>query len=122
LFTFKARSIGISFDFRRRNHSEESLRLNVQRLKQYKSKLVLLPLSAKRKATDPKYEDLKKVGQLKGTVLPIVRPQIHITGVKIADIENKSAFATLRAAQAVARSVGSRKAHALKKAAAEIPK
>nr|AAW47633.1 ribosomal protein L13 [Pectinaria gouldii] len=37
-----ARSIGIAVDFRRRNKSTESLQQNVQRLKEYRSRVVLL--------------------------------------------------------------------------------
>lgn len=38
-----ARTIGISVDPRRRNKSTESLQANVQRLKEYRSKLLLFP-------------------------------------------------------------------------------
>lgn len=38
-----ARSVGISVDHRRKNKSVESFQANVQRLKQYKEKLVLFP-------------------------------------------------------------------------------
>merc|ERR1712137_615069 len=41
-----ARTIGIAVDHRRRNHCEESLALNVERLKTYMSKLILYPLNA----------------------------------------------------------------------------
>jgi large subunit ribosomal protein L13e len=37
-----ARTVGIAVDFRRRNRSEESLALNLKRLQEYKSKLVIL--------------------------------------------------------------------------------
>ena len=40
---YYAASIGITVDARRRNKSEESLKLNSDRLKAYMSKLVLLP-------------------------------------------------------------------------------
>ncbi|CAO3655944.1 unnamed protein product [Mucor fragilis] len=40
----EARSIGIAVDFRRRNKSNESLELNVQRLKAYKAKLIVFPV------------------------------------------------------------------------------
>ena len=36
------RTVGIAVDFRRRNRSEESLALNLKRLQEYKSKLVIL--------------------------------------------------------------------------------
>lgn len=48
-----ARTIGIAVDPRRRNRSTESLHSNVQRLKVYRSKLILFP----RKASAPKKGD-----------------------------------------------------------------
>ncbi|KAI3377911.1 hypothetical protein L3Q82_009038, partial [Scortum barcoo] len=67
-----ARTIGISVDSRRRNRSTESLQANVQRLKEYRSKLILFP----RKASAPKKgdsteEELKMATQLAGPVMPI---------------------------------------------------
>lgn len=44
-----ARSIGIAVDHRRRNKSVESLQQNVQRLKEYRSKLILFPIHPNRK-------------------------------------------------------------------------
>ncbi|CAG5120694.1 unnamed protein product, partial [Candidula unifasciata] len=38
-----ARTIGISVDYRRRSMSIESLQQNVQRLKEYKTKLIIFP-------------------------------------------------------------------------------
>lgn len=43
-----ARTIGIAVDPRRRNKSVESLQTNAQRLKEYKSKLILFPLNEKK--------------------------------------------------------------------------
>uniref|UniRef100_H2Z371 60S ribosomal protein L13 n=1 Tax=Ciona savignyi TaxID=51511 RepID=H2Z371_CIOSA len=48
-----ARTIGISVDHRRRNKSTESLQMNVQRLKEYRSKLILFP----KKLSNPKKGD-----------------------------------------------------------------
>ena len=48
-----APKIGISVDHRRRNRSLESFQANVQRLKEYRSKLILFP----RKANKPKKGD-----------------------------------------------------------------
>ncbi|KAG8563023.1 hypothetical protein GDO81_015902 [Engystomops pustulosus] len=67
-----ARTIGISVDHRRRNKSTESLQTNVQRLKEYRSKLILFP----RKPSAPKKgessaEEVKMATQLKGTIMPI---------------------------------------------------
>merc|ERR1711992_341741 len=43
-----ARTIGIAVDHRRRNKSVESLQLNTQRLKEFKSKMILFPINAKK--------------------------------------------------------------------------
>jgi large subunit ribosomal protein L13e len=40
----EARSVGITVDHRRRNRSEESLKLNVDRLNAYKQRLIVFPL------------------------------------------------------------------------------
>lgn len=48
-----ARTIGIAVDYRRTNKSVESLQKNVQRLKEYQSKLILFPV----KASKPKKTD-----------------------------------------------------------------
>lgn len=42
-----ARTIGIAVDPRRRNKSVESLQVNIERLKEYQSKLILFPLKSK---------------------------------------------------------------------------
>jgi large subunit ribosomal protein L13e len=39
----KAQKLGIAVDHRRRNTNEESLELNVQRLNEYKAKLIVFP-------------------------------------------------------------------------------
>lgn len=44
----QALSIGIAVDHRRRNRSEESLKLNADRLKAYKDRLILFPRNAKK--------------------------------------------------------------------------
>ncbi len=59
-------SIGIAVDTRRRNHCEESLALNAERLKTYLSKLVLYPAKAgKYLKGDASPEDLKAPVQIK---------------------------------------------------------
>lgn len=55
-----ARSIGVSVDHRRYNRSEESLQSNIARLKEYKSRLVLLP--KKKKGNKNKKEDNVRAG------------------------------------------------------------
>lgn len=50
-----ARTVGIAVDHRRQNTSEEALQANVQRLEQYRSKLILFP----RRADKPKKGDIE---------------------------------------------------------------
>jgi large subunit ribosomal protein L13e len=78
-----ARGIGISVDHRRRNRSDESFNSNVQRLKLYKSKLVVFPqnpTSKRAKKGDASKEERKAVGTnvVKG-VFPI---QANVPRVK----------------------------------------
>jgi hypothetical protein len=44
-----AKTVGVAVDYRRRNKSIESVLLNAQRLKEYKSKLILFPINNKKK-------------------------------------------------------------------------
>jgi large subunit ribosomal protein L13e len=50
----KARKLGIAVDHRRRNLSDESLELNVQRLKEYKDKLIVIPRKTRGKKGEKK--------------------------------------------------------------------
>ena len=68
----EARSIGIAVDHRRRNKSNESLQLNSQRLKEYKSRLIVFPRKrGKTKAGDAESADLDKAQQLTGDIIPV---------------------------------------------------
>lgn len=61
----EALSIGIPVDHRRRNRSEEGLKLNKERLDAYKARLVVFPRKAgKVKAGDTKVRLEKSVGRL----------------------------------------------------------
>merc|ERR1711974_533602 len=63
----EAQTICISVDVRRRNRSIEALQLNVQRLKEYKAKLILFPVKAsKPRKGDATQEDMDKASQLEG--------------------------------------------------------
>lgn len=44
----EARSIGIPVDHRRRNRSEEGLKANVERIKAYKERVVVIPARTKK--------------------------------------------------------------------------
>jgi large subunit ribosomal protein L13e len=105
-----ARTIGISVDTRRRNLSEESLQTNVQRLKEYKAKLVLFPLKKGKPKKGPipeSAEDALKATQLKTTVLPITNDFSMPEPREIKPEERKkSAFKTLRRARKAVKNVG----------------
>ena len=74
IFSFKAAgisrkvapTIGISVDHRRKNRSAESLQANVQRLKEYKSKLIVFP----KKASKPKQGDSEVIMSKEAHVVP----------------------------------------------------
>lgn len=106
-----ARTIGIAVDPRRRNKSVESLQTNAQRLKQYRSKLVLFPLNDKKpKKGDSTNWETKKVTQVTGEVMPFRhQPPAKAKAREITEEEKKfSAYITLRKARADARLVGIR--------------
>lgn len=85
-------------DKRRQNKSIESRQRNVQRLKEYKSKLILFPINEKKiRKDESSLEDCKLATQLKGTVMPIKKEQPVFEYREITKDEKKfKAFATLR--------------------------
>jgi large subunit ribosomal protein L13e len=108
-----ARTIGISVDPRRQNLSEEGLKANVERLQEYRSRLILFPRrNGKTKQGDASAEDVKAA---KGntvtstaTVLPIKNVQ-EIEEGPIANYEaTENAYRKLRDARSEARLVGVR--------------
>ncbi|XP_045480601.1 60S ribosomal protein L13-like [Harmonia axyridis] len=106
-----ARTVGIAVDHRRRNKSIESVQLNAQRLKEYKSKLILFPVHNKKKLkTGEATEEERKVAtQLTTEVLPIRQPSIKLK-TKVPTEEEKafSPYNTLRKARADSRLIGIR--------------
>jgi len=113
-----ALSIGIAVDHRRKNKSEKSFKTNVQRLKQYKSKLVLFPRNNKKpKKGEATKEQRDKAEQQQGALFPVKTPVGKLQTVKAKDIDSKiSAYATLRKARSDARLVGIREKRKKKKA------
>uniref|UniRef100_A0A646QDG5 Large ribosomal subunit protein eL13 n=1 Tax=Hemiscolopendra marginata TaxID=943146 RepID=A0A646QDG5_9MYRI len=116
-----ARTIGIAVDYRRRNKSVESLQANVQRLKEYKSKLILFPRKAsKPKEGDATAEEVKMAKQLRRRLMPIRQTHRREKARVVTDEERKySVFTALRQARAHARLFGIRQKRA--KEAAENP-
>merc|ERR1712188_230542 len=118
-----AKTIGICVDHRRKNRGTESLQTNVQRLKEYKSKLIVFP----RKPSQPKQGDadvseLAVAAQLQGKILPIMEVKPDNKARLITDEEKKiSVFKTMRIARANKRLVGIREKRA-KEAAADAAK
>merc|ERR1712014_490867 len=105
-----AKTIGISVDHRRKNKSLESLQRNVQRLKEYQSKLILFPVkSSKPRKGDASEEDIKKATQLEGRVLPVTAVAKRPRAMELTDdLKKFKAFNSVRQARAVARLWGIR--------------
>ncbi|KAL1495294.1 hypothetical protein AB1Y20_017154 [Prymnesium parvum] len=117
----EARSIGIAVDHRRRNRSAESLQLNVQRLKEYKSKLLVFPRNrAKPKAGDADAAALGSATQLTGALLPLPAASSAVQAVPITkEMKEEAAFHKIRMARADYRLFGVRQKNRLAKAAKE---
>ncbi|KAJ1971362.1 60S ribosomal protein L13 [Dimargaris xerosporica] len=106
-----APTIGIAVDHRRRNRSEESLKLNVQRLKDYKSKLIVFPLKGRKaQPGDASAEEVASATQLpQGALFPVTNPKAATEVRAITEEEkNFQAYRTLRMAKGWARSKGVR--------------
>lgn len=120
----QAASIGIAVDHRRKNRSQESMDANVERLREYKSKLVLFPRRAgKPKAGDSDAAILDTATQLTGKLQPIVvtKPELEIRAITEED-KAKRAYALLREARANLKHFGVRSKRAAELAAKEEEK
>merc|ERR1712157_617414 len=106
-----ARTIGIAVDHRRYNRSEEKLQLNVDRLKEYLSNLVIFPKKASKPyKNDSSPEELAMVTtQLTGTVMPIEKPKATV------DMKNFDAYVTMKHARTETKVAGQRVAVAIRK-------
>lgn len=117
-----AKTVGICVDSRRENKSQESLDLNVQRLKDYKDKLVVFPRKAsKPKKGDATKEEMAACKQLTGAIIaaPKVAPAVTFTKLT-EEMKNTKCHYSLRDARNEAKLVGPRvKKAAAKKAEAE---
>jgi large subunit ribosomal protein L13e len=118
-----APTIGISVDPRRQNLSEESLKINVERLKDYTKRLIVFPRkSGKTKTGDATKEDVKKAKSGKDVIsrnsegLPIKNvvkvPEVQLKNEK----STEDVYKKLRAARSEARFVGVREKRAKAKA------
>merc|ERR1712042_46609 len=116
----EAMTIGIAIDYRRRNRSVEGLQANVQRLKEYRSKLILFPKKAGQpKKGDSEEAELKMATQLSGPVMPIKQTVRREKARAITDEERKtSVFQSMRMARANQRLFGIRAKKAAERAEA----
>merc|ERR1712078_509194 len=117
----QARTIGIAVDHRRRNRCQESLQANVDRLKLYKSKLLVFPKGSGKKAVkkgDTARSELQNVAQntLK-EIIPVPKPALRVKARKITkeDLAG-SAYKKVRHARTAAKYLGERKVKAQKAA------
>jgi len=105
--SLQARGIGISVDFRRNDRSIETLTANVQRLKLYKSKLLVFPRKAgKPKKGDATVEDLSKVVQRKGTLPARIIDRKDKARVITDKEKTDTAYGTIRRARTKVKKVG----------------
>ncbi|XP_058090386.1 large ribosomal subunit protein eL13z-like [Magnolia sinica] len=110
-----AMTIGIAVDHRRKNRSLEGLQANVQRLKEYKAKLVIFPRRpGKFKNGDSSAEELASATQVQGPYMPITLEKPTVEFVKVTEaMMSFNAYQKLRLERTNERHVGVR----LKKAA-----
>jgi large subunit ribosomal protein L13e len=118
-----ARTIGISVDPRRQNLSEEGLKANVERLQEFRKRLILFPRrNGKTKEGDASAEDIKSaktaenIVRSAASVLPI-KNTITFEEGKIADFKGEeNAYRKLRDSRSEARYQGAREKRAKAKA------
>lgn len=95
-----AQTVGVSVDHRRTNKSEESFNLNVERLKDYKSRLVVVSKKSTGKLDVP---------QLTAPLAPKVKAVEAVTFVTLDEnLKSFNGYRALRAARNDARLVGIR--------------
>lgn len=106
-----AQTIGIGVDPRRQSKSVESRQANIQRLKEYRSKLILFPIHPNKKLRkgEATEEERKVATQLKGVVMPITNSKPKVTLAPITEKMKKyGAFEAVRQARLLARHAGAR--------------
>ncbi|GAB0492746.1 hypothetical protein MMPV_004015 [Pyropia vietnamensis] len=121
----QASSIGIAVDHRRKNRSQEAMDVNVARLREYKSKLVLFP----RRAGKPKVGDsdaaiLDTATQLQTKLQPITisKPTLEVRAITEEEKSSKRVYVQLREARAEKKYFGVRSKRAAELAAKEEEK
>jgi len=119
-----APTVGIAVDFRRKNLSEEGIAANVQRLKDYKARLILFP----RKSNKPNKGDTPKDQQKVETTQTLRAPlatAFEYTEIPKSDLPKPiegGAYRALRLARSNERYAGAREKRAKEKVEAENAK
>lgn len=120
-----AATIGIRVDNRRKNLSEEGLKLNTQRIKTYMSKLVLFPINHNKVRKGEANADEQKTGvqdrsRRSRTVQDpaTIRAAVEAPRVLTAEEKKKKAYRFLKKNISAVRFLGARIRRALKKEAA----
>merc|ERR1712194_615227 len=107
------RTIGIAVDHRRRNRCQESLQANVDRLKLYKSKLLIFPKGSGKKSVkkgDTARSELQNVAQntLK-EIIPVPKVALRVKARAITSAEKEqSAYKMLKKAKTAQKYSGER--------------
>jgi len=118
----EARGLGVAVDHRRKNRTEEAFTLNVNRLKVYRSKLVVFPRkprSQRVKSGDSKVEERAsaKAQVLSKNPIPVVQPKRKIRARRItAQERDTKTQKVLRKARTDAHRLGAREKRAKEKA------
>jgi len=114
-----APTVGIVVDARRQNLSEESLKVNVARLKEYEKRLIVIPRRAgKNKSGDASAADVKKIKKGEGlssrVTLALPLPEVvAVKEIKKSDVDaTENAYTKLRVARSDARLIGVREKRA----------
>ncbi|PHH81927.1 hypothetical protein CDD82_7529 [Ophiocordyceps australis] len=122
-----APTIGISVDHRRQNLSEESLTVNVARLKAYKERLILLPRRSNAPKKGDTKTDLSKVEKAThiSSTMPIPSLSRGFLEIKKSEMPRPvegTAYMKLRMARSNLRHQGAREKRAREKSEAETAK
>ena len=122
-----ARSIGIAVDLRRKDTSNETLKLNSGRVKEYLNRLVLYPRSKGRYEKKPQIAEAKeevlagpdaKVQNTHRHVIPLPKPEAGYSWTTITkEMKEANAFKTLRTELKTSKGFYKRLEEAKKKAA-----
>jgi large subunit ribosomal protein L13e len=113
-----APTIGIAVDKRRRNRSVEGMQANVQRIKEYRARLIVFPRRAgKPKSGDADEAAIATASQIpKGALLPLSWPVPEVEVRAITSQEKKThAYRTLRTERSNAKYKGIRDKRAAEK-------